>query len=262
MRIIFGFLVFCYSIFSVAQTPDPYQKNFTDQMKSSPCSNQLRSLVGPKLSRQGWVPEMISAPRTRVAYGISFRDTSAQKKYQIWSTKDKAHFSEINLTTNQKRLTTWDNKNACKAAVAQQGYSPIKMQGPGFSDADLKKTITSNSWGLIYVWTPYMPLSVEGIAKAKEVAKKKGAPIQILMDPDADPKEAQKWVSKKKVSPSETRKVASAELVSRGMSLHYPAMFIYKKQFLSNRYFVGFKEVPTYSNWIDLELAQMDKELK
>lgn len=250
------------SLSAESQVQDPYQKNLVDQLKNTPCSNQLREYVGAKLLRQGWVPEMITAPRARAAYGVSLRDTIAQKKYQIWSTKNSAHFAEINLATNQKGITSWDNKSACKASAIQLAQGPFKVLKAGFTDADLKRTLKSHPWGLIYVWTPYMPLSVEGIVKAKEVAKKKGAPITVLMDPAADPKEAQKWVSKKKVDPSEMRKVASVELASRNMNLHYPILFIYKKQFLSNRDFVGFKEVSTYSDWIDMESAQLDKELK
>lgn len=237
--------------------------NLIEQMKQTACREQVKAKIGEKLRRQAWMPIAISQPRKPLAYGVTFRDTASQKAYRVWSNKSLTNFAEMDLKNRQQKISTFDYKNDCKEVVATE---PMKSYPPvakgGFDDAALRQTMAKNPWGVIYVWTPYMPLSVEAIKNIKEAVKAKGGDVKVVMDPWADPAEAKKWAAKKMISAEDMTPATSDELIAREMRLHYPITYIYKDGFVSNRDYVGWKSAPTYAQWIDTELAQLSKDMK
>jgi len=88
-----------------------------------------------------------------------------------------------------------------------------------FTDDSLKKLLTRSPQGMIFLWSPLMPLSVLGRAEVLEISQELGFDVLILVDPhfpagDLNPL------------------MVSEKLLSLGILNHYPALVLYKNQSL------------------------------
>ena len=238
--------------------------NFDEKMHDMPCARTVREKIGPKLAMQAWYPQLVLVPGVPLQNGIVFRDSREMKVYKLWTESNHAAELEQDLKTKQEVLRVWDAKKACEVQeVARPSHQkpPLDVAN-GFTDEDVFSTVKAHDWGVIYVWTPYMALSVTGLKEIKAAVKAKGGTLTILMDGKASPTEAQAWVAKGDVADSELKPVASHELYSRELGLHYPISFIYRKGFISNRTYFGYKSDDEYQKWIDLEMADMKKTME
>lgn len=143
-------------------------------------------------------------------------------------------------------------------------YAPVKLpqvEKTAYTDSDLKKTLGEHKWGVIYIWSPYMPLSVKAIREIKAAVKNKGGHVTILLDGKASLDEAKKWMKKEKLNMEELTQVGAYELYERDITLHYPITLIYADGFLSNRSYVGHKSSKIFEKWIEIELAEIKKDM-
>jgi hypothetical protein len=122
-----------------------------------------------------------------------------------------------------------------------------------FSDADLDKELQSHSWGVIYVWSPHMPLSIQGLKTVKDAVKKKDGAVIYLVDGEATQQEINEVLAVNPVAIKESRMVASRKIDSLLPSLHYPTAYYFKNQMISPSHLRGFKEVAGYDKWLSLE---------
>lgn len=261
MRIISKILVL-FSVIICSQNLYSASPDYGDELKTVVCIGGLAQAVDAHLKTQSWVPEPISIPRKPLINGIAFRDSRTKKYYKIWSFKNETSLLEGDLKSKEEILKTWNNLKACALTQEKRKAPEFPSFGKvGFSDAELDKTLNANPWGVIYVWTPYMPLSVEGLKEIRDAVHAKGGNLTVLLDPKADPVEAKKWIGKG-ATDADLNPATSDELNSREMGLHYPIAFIYKNKFLSNRTYVGFKYNNIYQKWIDIESAELAKDMK
>lgn len=241
--------------------------NFSEQLKDLSCASKIKDKVGLRLARQTWYPKTVSVPGLHLIAGIAFRDTRTQTAYKIWSENKKTFFLDSDLKTLKETLTIWNSEKACEVKSLQRAVelpsSPSNVKSKTlFTDSDLFKVMSSHPWGVIYLWTPYMPLSVMGLKEIKKAVQSKGGHLTVLLDDKADLEQAKKWVVKNEVAESELVQVAANELFEREVGVHYPTALIYKDKFLSNRNYVGHKYSDVYKKWIDLELADLEKDMK
>ncbi|WP_413289411.1 hypothetical protein [Bdellovibrio sp. HCB337] len=253
-----------FVVFSLAaQTVFAASANFAEQMQTTPCKSNLSAELSAHLPKQTWTPKPVSIPGKHLMTGIAFRDTRKHKAYQIWAEKGKSYLQVTDLKTKKETVQSWSLAQDCKMETVNRSAQEVPLATTkGFTDADLAKTMKAHKWGIIYVWTPYMPLSVKGLAEIKAAVKAEGGHLTVLMDPKAHINEAKKWAEKGMVQKSEMTPVASTELVSREMGLHYPVTYIYKDQFVSNRDYVGHKSAKVFKRWIASEMAELNKDLK
>lgn len=237
--------------------------NYFEMIDQAKCAHQLQSKLNTKLQKQSWVPVTVSMKGQPLVQGIEFRNTREQKAYKIWSDSNVTTLVEENLNAKVRTIHTFDASNACevKTTSAPLVFPPLPVDR-GFADSDLHKTMKENEWGLIFIWTPYMPLSVQALNEIKKAAKAEKAHLTVLLDGKADIAEARKWIAKGLVKDTELLQVASNELYAREINLHFPIVLIYKDGFLSNRTYIGFKSSGVYQKWIQYELAELKKDLQ
>ena len=80
------------------------------------------------------------------------------------------------------------------------------------TDRDLSRLVNKNSQGLIYVWSPGMPLSVRGISEIRRVANDLNLPLKIVVDPIIESERIEKEVKDSRLDLSTTDRVESFEL--------------------------------------------------
>jgi hypothetical protein len=111
-----------------------------------------------------------------------------------------------------------------------------------FTDADLRTLLRHNARGMIYVWSPGMPLSVRGIAEARAAARMLGIAFTAVAA-EATP-EALRGLT---VSAEDDRAFASLDLVYRNANIHYPTAIFYRDGTLSESAIPGYKRRDTYA---------------
>jgi hypothetical protein len=237
--------------------------NLSQFLSKAPCSQKLSSLLTADLAKQTWFPVAISEANQPMTPGISFRDTVAKKAYRIWSQKDESNLEQTDLKSGQQTTTVLTVKSACEIKKTESKADLQENAEAGFHAADLDKLLAEKGWGVIYLWTPYMPLSVQGLATIKQGVKEVGSgKVTVVMDANAFNKDSEAWVTKGLVQKSELQRLYSREILARNVTLHFPVILLYKDGFLSNRTFVGFKPADAYKQWIEGELAEIAKDRK
>jgi hypothetical protein len=119
-----------------------------------------------------------------------------------------------------------------------------------FSDQNLKVILNKHSRGVFYFWSPHMVLSIQGIQKIEQLCKKYRIHLTVLLDPDADPIEAQDAQKKFKLNSSYLLRNESEDLFSRGARLHYPNLMLYRDGEILRGNLPGFKSQTSYDNYI------------
>lgn len=104
--------------------------------------------------------------------------------------------------------------------------SPPPPQG-AFGDSDLITRIAREDRGVVLLWSPHMPLSVDQHAVLARVAPDLSLTVISLLDPAADPDYAAR-VSRERGLPAEaTRPLGGVELALRGMTTHTPSLQVF-----------------------------------
>ncbi len=98
-----------------------------------------------------------------------------------------------------------------------------------FTDADLRREMRHNRAGLIYVWSPLMPLSVHGLEEARAVARELGLGFTAVVDGQAA-----------ELAPGQDT-LESQRLLRMGVMNHYPAMVVYRRGKVLPHYVQGYE---------------------
>jgi hypothetical protein len=109
-----------------------------------------------------------------------------------------------------------------------------------FTDARLRDLLHRDSGGMIYVWSPRMPLSIQGIAEARAAARSLGIAFTAVVA-EADSAELLG------VDSSLTHTLGSLELVYRNATIHYPTATFYRDGAIRGSAIPGYHSRETYA---------------
>lgn len=124
-----------------------------------------------------------------------------------------------------------------------------------FTDAELRRLVAEQSRGLLYVWSPHMPLSVDGVGVAQIVAKRRGLPLTILLDPAANAALARSVIARHGWPLDSAIVADSTELRFRDVLVHAPTIQAYAGGRLVGSAFPGYHTVDEYSVYLDRVFA-------
>ena len=111
----------------------------------------------------------------------------------------------------------------------------------GFTDDKLRTLIARTRDGVIYVWSPGMPLSVSGLVEAKAAADSLGIAFTAVVA-DAHPLE----LDRSNVDTAYQHSLNSLDLVYRDATIHYPSIIFYRHGALLGSAIPGYKPRETY----------------
>jgi hypothetical protein len=99
---------------------------------------------------------------------------------------------------------------------------------PGaFTDSELITRVVRGGRGVILLWSPHMPLSVDQHAVLASVAGDLGLEVEMLLDPGADAAYAARMVRERNLPASALRPLGGIELALRGMTTHTPSLQLF-----------------------------------
>lgn len=134
-----------------------------------------------------------------------------------------------------------------KGAKCEKTVKPYvndKIPAQYFTDTDLKSFIGKQKSGVIYVWSPRMGLSEKGLKAIQTAAKELKLPLLMLMDKDVSEKE--RAALAKKIGKIETRQVDSFDFKMRNVSMHFPAVLVFKEGKILSGVKYGYENVEGY----------------
>lgn len=102
-----------------------------------------------------------------------------------------------------------------------------------FTDAALARLLDAETLpgvsGILYIWSPHMPYSVQGLAEVLALGKRLELTVVPLLDPDADAGLAARVVQARHLPREVLRPMRSNRLLERGVTLHYPTLVLFRE---------------------------------
>lgn len=126
---------------------------------------------------------------------------------------------------------------------------------PRFTDADLSARLASGARGVVYVWSPHMPLSVDAFAALLQAAQARKLEVDVVLDPAADRALAARVAAERGLPASATRAADSVELQFRDALLHAPTVQAYAGGVLVGSPYPGGHTDAEYGAYLDRVLA-------
>lgn len=245
----------------VGETSTLFRQAFTKLA----CRKNIEKTLPPLLNRKTWVPLLVSEPAQNLKHGVVFRNSKTGFSYSLYGTAESSTYAVLDIKKEEVTKTTWLANSCDKPSIVKTKKASTVAKSPKdgfFTDTDLQKTLQAKNWGVIYIWTPYMPLSVDALAEIKKAVTNKNGTLTVLMDRNASTDQANKWLSQGLVQKQELLKADAQELFERGLGVHYPVAYIYENGFLSNSEFIGYKTTEMYSKWIQIQRQKIQEEMK
>ncbi len=113
-------------------------------------------------------------------------------------------------------------------------------------DKDINEFVTKNKEGAIYVWSPRMGLSQNGITEIKKASKNLKLPLLVLLDKDVSEAEHKKL--KKALGNVVTERVDSLDFRMRNVGQHFPAIMVFKDSKILPEVKYGFEKSDGYKS--------------
>lgn len=238
------FLIF----YSANSHADPSQL-FAQSLQKSICQNQLNELLKKWGSLQQWIQRVpgehgeavFESPTERLGFWIQV----VFPQDQVGNRKSPHAIQR----SNGGDITVSWNETDCAPLLGVKLHEPQQEQVSAsphveyFTDSTLELELKRNPTGIIYGWSPMMPLSVIGYNEAKSIAKKLKLAFIPVLDPMADLESAKTASTDYKIK-EEIKKVGSVELLERGMNLHYPSILVFSQGKMAGSLLPGLWDSP------------------
>jgi hypothetical protein len=203
--------------------------------------------------RQAWraVPPALTQPA--IAPGDSLRHwpTDAPGVWLVERTGGDVT-TLMRVSANGLERVTWSGD----CTPAREDRPRAAATAPSFSDGDLIELLGRGSRGVLYLWSPHMPLSVDGYAEIAAAARGRGLVVEPLLDPASDRAFASTVMRDRRL-PANARRVAdSVELQFRELPLHAPAVQVFSGGRLVGPVLRGFRTADEYGAFLDRVLSR------
>jgi len=110
-----------------------------------------------------------------------------------------------------------------------------------FTDRDLAARLAQGDTGVILVWSPHMPLSVDQYGVLAAVTKELGLSLVTVLDPGADVDYARRVAAERQLPSSATQPIGGIELAFRGVTTHAPSVQVFAGGTLNGRVLYGYR---------------------
>lgn len=107
------------------------------------------------------------------------------------------------------------------------GAASAALSPPDFHDRDLDSLLHEQGSGVLYLWSPHMPYSVQGAREARQVADALGIRPVLLLDPYAEPALAGSTARVNRLPAGALRRMRAGRLSRMGATQHFPTAVVF-----------------------------------
>ena len=148
----------------------------------------------------------------------------------------------------------------CHETLATAAPAPgVPLSPDPFTDEDARRLVAAGQRGVVFVWTPHMPLSVDAFRTVADVARRMGLAFTPLRDPMSDAGYAAAIAREAGLPPGALRTFNSVELMFRQVSLHAPAVLVYDCGRFAGLAVPGYREAAGFEAAISERLRSMSR---
>jgi len=203
---------------SLLATSEIIASNSKSLLSKLPCSNQIFKSISSIGTPKRWEKTKEHSLSTSLEEGGSIQIHILD------------NFSKLTSSAHGVNLELGFSSPDCKMKILNMTSSI-----GGFVDKDLGDLISKNQYGVIYLWSPHMSLSLYELVELQKYVKSLKVPFTILMDLKADDKFASKILKKYDLPLEYLKRMNSRKLEEFGITVHYPSTVFYKDQKLIKR---------------------------
>lgn len=171
-----------------------------------------------------------------------------------WVTEVRTATTVALLQVTPAQVTRLEWTADCSAR--SEGWPRPAADAPRFTDADLRELLASGRPGLVYVWSPHLPLSVDGYRQAVAAAGARGLRVHAVLAPGADRAFARTSLARGALPENALRTADSVELWFRDVHLHAPAILVFARGRIVGDAWPGFHTDGEYGEFIDRALRR------
>lgn len=142
----------------------------------------------------------------------------------------------------------------CAPVHSRERAAASAESGGAFGDADLAALVSDGAAGVIYVWSPHMPLSVDAYRHITRAAKDLNVPLTALLDPAVDPGYARATAETATIPETALRPFRSVELMFRNATVHAPSLLMYAHGRMLGLAVPGYRDAAGYRAVIEHRL--------
>jgi hypothetical protein len=167
----------------------------------------------------------------------------------VWLVEDisATHASLTRVSGGQVTRITWSSDCQPTSDTQVRPAAPP----PAFTDNDLSRLLARGQPAVLYLWSPHMPLSVDGYAQLVTAAGPRGLAVEPLLDAAADRRFADTSRTPGGLPESALRVVDSVELQFRELPLHAPAIAVISRGRLVGPVLRGYRTAAEYGAFFD-----------
>jgi hypothetical protein len=188
---------------------------------------------------------VIKAPTNTIGTWIFLeKDQSGQK------------LTAVRISPHTKLKLSWSH-SGCEGGIEEfVADKEVKPQADSattisaFDDSQLKTLLEQRKPGLIYVFSPGMHLSLDGIESARIAANALHLDLTILIDPQFKNFAPAELEKRTHLNVRSIKWIDSNELYFRGMTTHYPSLIVYTQKGVLSEVFPGRKTEREYISFV------------
>ena len=133
-------------------------------------------------------------------------------------------------------------------------------QAARFTDAELERILATSRAVVVYVWSPHMPLSVDGVHQASMAAARLGVAFVAVADPNSDSSYAVRVALEAGLPAGAARPAHSSELASRDAFVHAPSLVLFVNGRPAGLAIRGYREAAAYEAALRPRLAPSPRD--
>lgn len=221
-----------------------------------PCADE----VAAHLTVRGAIPQPLSAPPTGRGGRVVRLPTGEIGRWLVVTLEPGVGSVIVERSPDGDRTRAFDD--ACNGhgndgaadRLLRSNSEPEDSAGglPRYSDADLAAAVAEAAPSplVVYLWSPHMPLSVDGVAEVLQAGHDAGVPVEVLLIDHADLEFARREAHRVEMPPSSLRVAHSVELLMRDAQLHAPSLLIFSAGRVSP-VLPGYRNAEGYARFIE-----------
>ncbi len=122
------------------------------------------------------------------------------------------------------------------------GREGLPIDANAWSDTSLAETLATGGAGVILLWSPHMPLSVDAFGLLEALTGEMGISLVAILHPGADPSYARSVALERGMRPSALRPLGGIELAFRGMTTHAPSILVFARGRFAGPVLPGYRD--------------------
>ena len=147
---------------------------------------------------------------------------------------------------------------SCTPTQSRERAAAVNQPADTFGDDDLAALMSDGTPGVIYVWSPHMPLSVDAYHHVVRVTADLGVTMTALLDRAVDPSYAESIAASSAIPEDARRTLRSVELTFRNATVHAPSLLVYADGRVLGLAVPGYRDGAGYRAVIENRLENTD----